>query len=93
MDCNQCKEHSGLVANIDGLCKFKDKMTDPTGTIERLWSAIDKKISKGLLITVVVVVIGLIGTLFGLVYNSNQQILTEFATMKADIATIKALIK
>ena len=96
MDCKDCEpktEWSGIKANLEHLCSWKNKMTDPAGTIERLWSAIEKKATKALMITILAIIISLVGSLFGLLYRSNMQILAEFSVMKTDIAVIKKQIE
>lgn len=96
MDCYDCdifKKFSGVETSIKSLEKFHEKMTAPEGTIERIWAAIDKRASKGFLIAFSVAIIGLVGTLFGLVYHSNQAILMEFADIKTAVAVIAEKVK
>lgn len=91
IDCQKCQEHSGFKVSIDELNEFKRKMTN--GTIERLWSAIDKKATKAMSVTVIVLIMGLVGTLFGLVYRSQNQMLHEMVNIKTSIAIIEEKIK
>lgn len=91
IDCKTCVEHSGFKARIEELKDFKDKMTN--GTIERLWSAIDKKATKAMMITIIIIILSFVGTLFGLVYRSQSQILDSVSTIKSEIAVIKEKIK
>lgn len=92
--CDQCPEHSGHRENIRELCNFKNKMTDSgTGTIDRLWEAVETKISKGMLVVFTIAILGLLGTLFGLVYHSNQKLFLEMSAIKTDIAVIKEKVK
>ena len=92
-NCELCGEHSGFKENIRELCEFKKKMSAPGGTTERIWQALDGKIGKGLLITFTILILGLLGTLYGLTYKTQQQILNEMSTIKTDIAVIKEKIK
>lgn len=91
--CELCGEHTGFKSDIKTLCKFKDEMSGPGGTAERLWRALDKKISRGLLITFTIIIFGLLGTLYGLSYRTQHQILEEMSAIKIDIAVIKAKVK
>jgi hypothetical protein len=95
MDCGDCKvkdDHSGIKTKIDVLCRFREDMTQSNGTVDRLWQSIDKKVSKGMLVTFTIVVMGLVGTLFGLVYHSNMQLLRDVGAIKTDIAVIQKTI-
>lgn len=93
-NCGKCLEHSGFQENIRELCDFKHKMTDSgIGTIDRIWATVETKISKGMLVVFTIAIIGLLGTLFGLVYHSNQKLFHEMSDIKADIATIKEKVK
>lgn len=93
-DCDKCPEHSGFRENIRELCDFKHKMTDSgIGTIDRLWETVEKKISKGMLVVFTIAIVGLLGTLFGLVYHSNQKLFHEMSDIKTDIAIIKEKVK
>ena len=99
--CEVCLKHSGHDANIKELCKFKDKMQQPeTGTIDRMWTGIEgaktvaeKKVGKGLAITLFVAIFGLVSGLFTLIYNSNAKVLTEIGTIKANVAGIAEKLK
>lgn len=93
-----CLKHSGHDAKINELCKFKEKMTESeTGTIDRIWSALDnlsaQKIGRGLAIVLTVALIGMIGTLFALIYQSNSTVLIEIGDIKADVAGIVEKLK
>lgn len=89
-DCDVFREWSGVQERVEENTSHRKKMTANSGTIERLWSAIDRKASRAFLVTSAVVLLGLVGTLFSLVYYSNQAILSEFVDMKANIKIIKA---
>lgn len=93
-----CLKHSGHEAKIKELCTFKEKMTESeTGTIDRIWSALDnlstKKISKGLVIALTVALLSMIGGLFALIYQSNSTVLIEIGDIKADVAGIVEKLK
>lgn len=91
-----CLRHSGHDAKIRELCSFKEKMQQSeTGTIDRLWKAIDgakdmagKKVGKGLAISLFVAIFSLVTGLFTLIYNSNTKVLTEIGDIKAKVAGI-----
>jgi len=88
-----CGEHSGHKADIKALCKFKDKMTDPGGTVERLWKSINSKIGKGMLITFTILIVTVLCTLYGLTYHTQGKILDQMSAIKTDIAVIKEKIR
>ena len=88
-DCDIFKEWSGLQTKVRENTDHRKTVTASGGTFERIWVAINSKISRGFLITVTVLIVGLVGTLFGLVYQSNIEILSDFGTIKADIRVIK----
>ncbi|MDY6789861.1 MAG: hypothetical protein SWH54_01215 [Thermodesulfobacteriota bacterium] len=88
-----CGQHSGHEAKLKELCKFKDRMTDPGGTIDNIKQTLNSKIGKGLLITFTILILGLITTLYGLNYRTQHQILDQMSTIKTDIAVIKEKIK
>jgi len=88
-----CQKHSGFETSIEELCKFKDKMTDPGGTLDGIRKSINSKIGKGLLITFTILILGLLSTLYGLTYYTQHQILNEISSIKTDIAVIKEKIK
>ena len=84
-----CLDHSGHEQNIREFCEFKRSMTKSgIGTIDRIWTGIEKKASKRMLVTFCVVVITLVTTLFGLVYNSNKEVLHEMVGIKSSIQLI-----
>lgn len=93
-----CLKHSGHTAKIAELCKFKEKMSESeTGTIDRIWTALDKlsaqKIGRGLAVVLTVALIGMIGTLFALIYQTNSTVLIEIGNIKADMAGIIEKLK
>ena len=88
-----CNKHSGIASDIKTLCKFKDNMINSGGTIERLEKAIDSKLGKSLLIAFVVMFLGLFGTLYGLTYVTQGEILSEMSVIQSDVAVIKSKIK
>lgn len=84
-----CLKHEGHKENIRELCEFKRDLTaSGTGTIDRIWEGIDSKVSKGMMKTFCVVVITLVVSLFGLVYNSNSKVLTEMVELKVTVQLI-----
>jgi len=87
------QQWGGIKQKVVELCNWKTKMTDPNGTLEHLWSAISKKASWAVMVTVIVIMFGLMGTLFTLLYGSNKEILSEFGEMKTDIAVIKTQLE
>jgi hypothetical protein len=91
-DCQNCeiyKNFSGHTAKLDEISKFKDKMTAPgTGTIDRLWTAIEQRASRGLLIFFTLSILSVMTVLFGLVYRSNEKIVDEFSKIRTDIGII-----
>lgn len=84
--CDISKKWSGIEANVEHLREFENRMIAPDGTVERIWHGIESKASKALVTTIMIVIIGFVGTLFTLVYTSNQEILSEFAEIKEQIA-------
>ena len=84
-----CLKHEGHKENIRELCEFKRDLTaSGTGTIDRIWEGIDSKVSKGMMKTFCVVVITLVISLFGLVYNSNSKVLNEMVALKVSVQLI-----
>jgi len=89
-----CGQHSGHKENIRELCEFKRSVTTSgTGTIDRIWEAIEKKVSKGVLVIFSVLVMTLVTTLFGLVYHSNSKVLHEMVSIKSNIQLIMEKLK
>jgi len=89
-----CDQHSGHQENIRELCEFKkDMMRSSSGTIDRLWTAVERKVSKGLLVAFAVIIVGLMGTLFTLVYNSNNKVLHEMVAIKVNVQLIMEKLK
>ena len=89
-----CLKHEGHKENIRELCEFKKSMTTSgIGTIDRLWEGIEKKVSKGLMVAFCIIIVGLMGTLFGLVYHSNNQVLHEMVKIKVNVALIMETLK
>lgn len=79
--------------HIKELCKYKDKLSASGGTIERLWEVMETKIGRGIIITLVIGMLGLLTTLYGLTYNTQIKILSEMSVIQTDIAVIKQQIK
>lgn len=89
-----CLKHEGFKENIRELCEFKRSMTaSGIGTIDRMWEAIEKKVSKGLMITFCFLVVTLVTSLFGLVYHSNSKVLHEMVGIKSNISLIMEKLK
>lgn len=89
-----CGQHSGHKENIRELCEFKRSLTTSgSGTVDRIWEAIDNKVSKGMMKTFCVLVVALMIGLFGLVYNSNSQVLHEMVSIKSNITLIMEKLK
>lgn len=89
-----CLKHEGHKENIRELCEFKRDLTaSGTGTIDRIWEGIDSKVSKGMMKTFCVVVITLVISLFGLVYNSNSKVLHEMVSIKVNVQMIMEKLK
>ncbi len=93
-DCEDCKGYPLIDRRIKDVEKFKDKLETPgNGTIDRIWTAIDATTSRAFVITVAAIVIAFVGTLFTLVYNSNQNILMQFIDIKSEISAISKVIE
>lgn len=89
-----CDQHSGHQENIRELCEFKKSMTaSGIGTIDRIWEGIEKKVSKGLMMTFCFLIVTLVTTLFGLVYHSNSKVLHEMVGIKSNISLIMEQLK
>ena len=89
-----CGQHSGHKENLRELCEFKRSMTKSgTGTIDRIWEGIESKVSKGMMLTFCTLVVLLVTTLFGLVYNSNNKVLHEMVSIKSNITLIMEKLK
>ena len=89
-----CLKHEGHKENLRELCEFKKSMTaSGIGTIDRIWEGIEKKVSKGMMLTFCTLVIILVTTLFGLVYNSNIKVLHEMVSIKSNITLIMEKLK
>jgi len=89
-----CGQHSGHKENIRELCEFKRSLTKSgSGTVDRIWEAIDSKVSKGIMKTFCILVITLVIGLFGLVYNSNSKVLDEMVLLKVNIQLIMEKLK
>jgi len=89
-----CLKHEGHKENIRELCEFiKSMITSGTGTIDRIWEGIEKKVSKGIMVTFSILVMTLVTTLFGLVYHSNSKVLHEMVSIKSNITLIMEKLK
>ena len=95
MNENQfCGQHSGHKENIRELCEFKKSMTaSGIGTIDRIWEGIEKKVSKGLMVTFCFLIVTLVTSLFGLVYHSNNKVLHEMVSIRTNINLIMEKLK
>ena len=93
-DCDGCTQHPLIDKRVKDIEKFKDRMELPgSGTIDRMWTEIETKTSRGFLILIAAIVIAFVGTLFTLVYNSNQNILVQFIDVKAELSAISKVIE
>ena len=93
-DCEDCKGYPLIDKRINDIEDFKKGMERPgNGTIDRIWTAIENRASKGFLITMAAIIIAFVGTLFSLVFYSNQNILTQFGDIKKDIAVISKVVE
>jgi len=93
---NLCDMHAGHVENIRELSDFKRKLDggeQGMGEIDRLWQAIEKKVSKGMVITFAVLIITVVSGLFGLVYHSNSRVLDEMVAIKVNVGLINDKLK
>ena len=91
-----CLKHEGHVANIKELCTFKKKLDggeQGMGEIDRMWQTIERKVSKGMMITFAFLSVTLVVGLFGLVYYSNSQVLHDMVDIKANIQLITEKLK
>jgi len=87
-----CLKHEGFAANIKELCIFKRKLDGGEfgiGEMDRMWQAIERKVSKGVMITFAFLSLTLIVGLFGLVYHSNNKVLYDMVEVKSNIIIIK----
>jgi len=91
MDCSNCKHIPRIDTQLSELTKFKDRMV--RGTVIRIWTAIEKRASKALLITFAVTTISFVGTLFSLVYHTQNKVLEQISQVNTRIAVIETKIK
>jgi hypothetical protein len=89
----KCDDHSGFKANINELCEFKRNLSGPEGTLQRIFDHMETKVGRGLLITFTILILGLLGTLYGLTYRTQYKILNEMTLIKIDLAVIKEKVK
>lgn len=95
-ECQECdifKTYSGTLEKVREVKKFKDDLVGPNGTFDRIFAAIDSKAPKYLLLTMIIILFGLLGSTFGLVYFSNMEIIKSVNQVKIDIAIIKERTK
>ncbi len=96
MEKKHCEDCSGIMANIKNLCKFKDKLEgtngDP-GTLGRIFIAIDEKMSTKLALTLMGVILVMLSTSFGLLYDSQYKTLCELNKIKTSMAVIEEKFK
>jgi len=91
-----CLKHEGHVANIKELCAFKKKLDggeQGMGELERMWKSINKKVSKGIVITFAFALMTIVTALFSLVYRSNIQVLHDMVSIKSNIQLITETLK
>lgn len=91
-----CLKHEGHVVNIKELCAFKKKLDggeQGMGELDRMWQSIEKKVSKGMVITFAVLLMSLVTALFGLVYHSNSKVLHEMVSIKSNVQLIMEKLK
>jgi len=89
-----CLKHEGHKENLRELSEFKKSMTaSGIGTIDRIWEGIEKKVSKGLMVTFCIIIISFVSGLFGLVYHSNNKVLHEMVGIKVNMALIMETLK
>jgi len=91
-----CNKHFGFKENIRELCDFKRKLDggeQGMGELERMWVGINKKVSKGIVITFAFALMTIVTALFGLVYRSNIQVLHDMVSIKSNIQLITETLK
>ena len=91
MDCKDCKHVPRIDKQLEELTKFKDRMTN--GTMARVWEGIEAKVSRPVIVTVFVVMVGFVGTLFGLVYHTQNEVLNQISQLNTRVAVFEAQIK
>ena len=82
--------------NIRELCDFKKAMIGSEhgiGIIDRIYERIEKKVSRGMVVTFCIIIVTLMSTLFGLVYHSNSKVLHEMVGIKSNITLIMEKLK
>jgi hypothetical protein len=96
MEKQFCLKHEGFAANIKELCIFKKKLDGGEygmGEMDRMWEGINKKVSKGIVITFAFALMTVVTALFGLVYHSNSKVLHDMVSIKSNISLIMETLK
>ena len=89
-----CDKHFGFKENIRELCEFKrDMIQSGSGTIALLWTAIEKKVSRSVVIGFAFALMTVVTALFGLVYQSNEKVLHDMVSIKSNIQLIMETLK
>ncbi len=91
MDCKDCKHVPRIDNQLEELTKLKDRMTN--GTLARIWQGIEAKVSKSIIVTVFVVMVTFVGTLFGLVYHTQNKVLEQISQLNTRVAVFETQIK
>jgi len=79
-----------MCAKIEDLIKFKDHSAEGN---EKLWTEINKKASRAFMVTIVVLVMSLVVTLFGLTYETTLQVKDQLSEIKTDLQIVSEQIK
>lgn len=88
-DQPRCPLHSGVKAELEEVCRRCNLLDESS---KEKWNTIHKKVSTTTLIIVAIFVLGVIGSLFGLLYKGQADISHELKMMNFTLIKVEAKV-
>lgn len=71
--CRTCGQHSGIEGNLLSMTENQRDLRKSGGTIDRIWKAIEARVTKVIFTSVMVAAVGFLGTMFAMLYSSQER--------------------
>ena len=83
--CTVCPEHAAHAARIKEVEVKQSSLRSDTGAINRIETKIGEKVGKTSFQAIMALALAFIGVLFGLIYGSNRQLISEMVVFQVAI--------
>ncbi len=88
-DCLACKKHAGVVADLDNIKRIQ---AERNLGIQRLWDAIEDKVSVRMFLGILSASVAIVGLIIGILFQSQSKMLTSLQASQSALQAMQTKV-